>query len=170
MAREKQTRYRLNGRIRWDRGADEIAMRLAQGYTGVEVANQMDISDTTVYNLMRIPEFADEVDRLTLMTDIATKAHRLRLAKAAIRQFLEEREGKIVIKTKADLLEWLKYAQSETDGVRLDLSQFFAAIAPAEVLMAGGESARILTLSPDDDDDSEGETEAAFFDVAEDEV
>lgn len=170
MAREYQARFTMNGKIRWEHGAGEIALLLAQGYMLKEVARMMDISEQTIHNLKKHPDFLDEVDRLTLMTDIATKAHRLRLAKAAIRKFVEERDGEIVIKTKADLLEWLKYAQSETDGVRLDLSQFFAAIAPSESLLARSESARILTVYPDDDDDSEGETEGDVLDVAEDEV
>lgn len=160
----------MKGRILWNHGADQIALLLAEGYLAKDVARMMDISDQTISNLRKHPEFLDEVDRLTLMTGIATKAHRLRLAKAAIRKFVEERDGEIVIKTKADLLEWLKYAQSETDGVRLDLSQFFAAIAPAEKLMAGEGSTRVLTLSPDDDDDSEGESEGDLSDMAEDTV
>jgi hypothetical protein len=37
------------------------------------------------------------------------------------------------IDTTRDVLDWLKYAQSETDGVKLDLASLLAAVDDAEL-------------------------------------
>jgi hypothetical protein len=60
-----------------------------------------------------------EVDKLTLLTGIALRAERLRIAARAIRQKAPEDADRV--KTSRDLLDWIKYAQSETDGVKLDI-------------------------------------------------
>jgi hypothetical protein len=67
---------------------------------------------------MNEPEFTQEVDRLSLMIEVANRAHRLRIANRVIRQMVKDEE---TIPTSKDLLDWLKYAQGETDGVKLDL-------------------------------------------------
>lgn len=77
------------------------------------------VAERTVYRWQNEPEFTEEVDRLTLMVEIASRAHRLRIANRVIRQFVKEGEA---IPTNKDLLEWLKYAQGETDGVKLDMA------------------------------------------------
>ena len=77
------------------------------------------VSERTVYRWMNVPEFSEEVDRLTLMVEVASRAHRLRIANRVIRQFVKDNE---IIPTSKDLLEWLKYAQGETDGVKLDMA------------------------------------------------
>lgn len=56
------------------------------------------------------------------MMNAASRAHRLRLANRVIRQ---KTRGNVV-ETDRDLLEWLKFAQSETDGIKLDLSKLAA--------------------------------------------
>lgn len=65
-------------------------------------------------------EFSAEVDRLTLMTGIASRAERLRIAKKVIRQRIREHDG--FVHSNKDSLEWLKFAQGETDGIKLDLA------------------------------------------------
>jgi hypothetical protein len=52
------------------------------------------------------------------MIEVANRAHRLRIANRVIRQMVKDEE---TIPTSKDLLDWLKYAQGETDGVKLDL-------------------------------------------------
>jgi hypothetical protein len=52
------------------------------------------------------------------MIGIASRAYRLQIANRVIHQFVKDDEP---AKTEKDLLDWLKYAQGETDGVKLDL-------------------------------------------------
>jgi hypothetical protein len=52
------------------------------------------------------------------MIETASRAYRLRLTNRVIHQMVKDGE---LIKTDKDLLDWLKYAQGETDGVKLDL-------------------------------------------------
>ena len=75
----------------------------------------------TIYRWMQVPEFAAEVDRLTLMVGVASRAERLRLAMRVVRQRVQVETGRVL--SDRDLLDWLKYAQSETDGVKLDMSK-----------------------------------------------
>lgn len=97
---------------------------LAEGYTHKQVAAEVKKSDRTIRLWLAEVEFSAEVDRLTLMVGIASKAERLRLAKRVIRQ---ADHGGLII-TDRDLLDWLKYAQSETDGIKLDLASLAAAV------------------------------------------
>ncbi len=103
---------------KWTRKREIAALSLANGETWLEAAEKAGVSDRTIGNWLNVPEFAEEVDRLTFMTDVANRAHRLRLAKRVIRD--------IGIQTEKDLLDWLKYIQSETDGVSLDLTELIA--------------------------------------------
>lgn len=104
-------------------------MLLAQGYTIAEAASECGVSERTVWRWKKNIEFAVELDRLSLMVDISGRAHRLRLAMRVIRKLGE--------RTEKDLLDWLRYAQSETDGVKLDLT----ALLENAVALAGGGSA-----------------------------
>ena len=76
----------------------------------------------TVARWVADPEFSAEVDRLTHMTGIAMRAERLRIVMRVVRQ--KTKDGVAV--TEKDLLDWLKYAQGETDGVKLDLAALIA--------------------------------------------
>ncbi len=80
---------------------------------------------------MCVPEFAAEVDRLSVMIGIASRAERLRFAMRVVRQ-----KTKGNIETDKDLLDWLKFAQSETDGVKLDLPKLAASFAENEASVA----------------------------------
>jgi hypothetical protein len=63
------------------------------------------------------------------MVVIASRAERLRLAMKVIRQKVAK-EG--AIQTEKDLLDWIKFAQSETDGAKLDLAAVLEAMESAE--------------------------------------
>ena len=116
--------FRKPSGFRWTSTRSNAAIRLAEGYTQVEVAEEVGVSDRTIRSWLGNPEFAEEVDRLSLMVGIANKAFRLRLAKQVIR--------KLGTETKEDLLAWLKYAQGETDGIKLDLTALLSAISEDE--------------------------------------
>jgi transposase-like protein len=117
----------------WNDKSTIVALALANGKTQKQAAEEADISDRTVRRWLLDPDFSAEVDRLSLMTDIAGRAERLRLAKRAVRQAIDD-DGKLT--TKADVLDWLKYAQSETDGIKLDLTKLSTALGKAEASMA----------------------------------
>jgi transposase-like protein len=110
--------------FQWTEKATLAAMALAEGMTRAAAAKHADISDRSLYRWLANPEFMAEVDRLSLMVGIATRAERLRLVQRVIRQRVTE-EG---ILSKADILDWLKFAQSETTGAVDDLADRIAAL------------------------------------------
>lgn len=105
--------------FKWTTKTSEAAYLLAQGYTHAEAAERIEVSERTIYRWKLEDEFLAEIDRLSLMIGIASRAERLRIAQAVIRQKVGE-DGKF--KTEKDLLDWIKFAQGETDGVKLDLA------------------------------------------------
>lgn len=104
--------------FRWTPKANAAAVALAEGKQKREVAAAVGIGEATIYRWLSLTEFKDEVDRLSLMVDIAGRAERLRMAMRAVRQKTKP-DG--TLETEKDALDWLKFAQSETDGVKLDL-------------------------------------------------
>lgn len=110
----------------WDEKKSLCAIALAEGKTQKQVAQEVGVPERTQRSWLAHPDFAAEVDRLSLMVGIAGRAERLRLAMRVVRQKTKGDE----VKTEKDLLEWLKFVQSETDGVKLDLSQLAALTAP----------------------------------------
>lgn len=103
----------------WTEKKEAAALSLAKGDTQAVAGDNAGVAERTVRRWLLVPEFAEEVDRLTLMTEIASRAHRLRIANRVIRQFVKDNE---IIPTTKDILDWLKYAQGETDGVKLDMA------------------------------------------------
>lgn len=99
---------------------------MAEGYTIDETAQKCGVNSRTIDRWKTDIEFSAELDRLSLMVDIASRAYRLRLAKRIIRKLGE--------RTEKDLLDWLKYAQSETDGIKLDI----ASVLEDALAVAGG--------------------------------
>lgn len=115
--------------FKWTQKRIDAALALADGKTQRSVADELDIVPKTVSRWLQHPEFSAEVDRLTLMMGIASRAERLRIAKRLVQQRVR---ADIEIESDKDLLDWLKFAQGETDGLRLDL----AAIAEAYTSVA----------------------------------
>jgi hypothetical protein len=109
--------------FKWTDKSNRAALALAAGKTRKDAAEDAAISERTLYNWLEVPEFSAEVDRLSLMTEIASRAERLRIAKRVVRQMIKDDQ----IKTDRDILDWLKFAQSETDGAKLDLAAILAA-------------------------------------------
>jgi hypothetical protein len=108
----------MTSHFEWTKKREIAAFSLARGETRTAAAEAAGVSERSVYAWLNIPEFSEEVDRLSLMIEISSRAHRLRIANRVIRQMVREGE---TIPTAKDLLDWLKYAQGETDGVKLDL-------------------------------------------------
>ena len=117
----------------WTKQNSDIALLLAEGYTIREVSERVGVSDKTVVRRKADPEFMQEVDRLTLMIGIASRAERLKIVNRVLRQKIRQE----IVDTDKDLLDWLKYAQSETDGVKLNLVGNLAAILTNDPSLAG---------------------------------
>jgi hypothetical protein len=100
--------------FQWTTKAQNAAFALADGYTREEAAAISGIGERTLYRWLNLPEFSEEVDRLVFLTGIARKAERLKITKRIARNLGNT--------TEKDLLDWLKFAQSETDGAKLDLT------------------------------------------------
>jgi len=118
--------------FRWTGKRVLAAQLLAEGYNQQEVCQDVGVSDRTIRRWVADIEFSQEVDRLTHMFGLATRAERLRLAKRVIRERLKLTT---IPPSKKDLLDWLKYFQSETDGIKLDLTAF---LDDALALAGGG--------------------------------
>lgn len=93
---------------------------LAEGQSQQAVADAIGVCRKTIWNWLCVTEFVAEIDRLSCMIDIASRAERLRIAMRVVRQKVRE-DG--TPETEKDLLDWLKYAQSETTGIKLSFSR-----------------------------------------------
>jgi hypothetical protein len=109
----------------WNEKKTNAAILLAQGYLIKEVAKSVDVNEKTIDRWKGDIEFSKEVDRLSLMLDISSRAERMRIAMRMVRKALKKKTP-----TRRDLLEWLKFAQGETDGIKLDLTSLLDAHAP----------------------------------------
>jgi len=106
----------------WTQKRRDAAVGLAEGKTQQEVAREAEASRRTICYWLEEPEFSAEVDRLSQMIGIAGKAERMRIAMRTVRQKVKGE----TVETNKDLLDWLRFAQSETDGVKLDLTKLAA--------------------------------------------
>lgn len=111
--------------FRWSPQRSDAAVVLASGGTKEEAAEAAHCDRTTIYQWLKHPDFAAEVDRLSLMMHISSRAERLRIAMRVARA---RTQGEVP-ETEKDLLDWLKFAQSETDGAKIDLSKLAELLA-----------------------------------------
>ncbi len=116
----------------WNKKRELAAFSLATGETNKEAAEKAGVAERTIYNWLTYPEFSAEVDRLSLMIDIASKAERLRLARRVVKQKLDQE-----VLSDKDLLDWLKFAREEVEGIRLDID--LTAILSNVASVAGSE-------------------------------
>lgn len=137
MAVKPSDTFREIAAFAWDAERCAGALALAEGQSHKQAGATAGVSDRTIRNWLQHPEFAEEVDRLSLMVDISSRAGRMRIAMRAVRQSISDE----AITTNRDVLEWLKFAQSETDGVKLDLGKL-ATLAEAETPLADSGSSR----------------------------
>lgn len=129
--------FRMVSAFEWTKERTKAALALAEGYTQQDTAKEIGVTDRTIRNWLADETFAAEVDRLSLMIATASRAERLRITNRVIRAKIKDG----IPETEKDLLEWLKFAQSETDGIKLDLSQL-AALGSSKAPMADSGSDR----------------------------
>lgn len=113
--------------FQWTPKRAQAALALADGKTQTATAHELGINPKTLYRWLQDPEFSAEVDRLSLMLGVAGRAERLRIVKRLVAQRVRD---DMAIESDKDLLDWLKYAQSETDGIKLELTAFAQAYPP----------------------------------------
>ena len=98
----------------------KAAFALAEGQSQQAVAEAIGVCRKTICNWLCVTEFVAEVDRLSTIIDVSSRAERLRIAMRVVRQKVRA-DG--TMETDKDVLDWLKYAQSETTGIRLGFSR-----------------------------------------------
>lgn len=125
-------KIRSGSAFEWTAAREKAAIALANGYNQRQAAEVAGVVDRTIRTWLAEPEFIEEIDRLSLMTDIAARAERLRIAKRMIREIQEQAEQAETLPTSKDLLDWLRYAQSETDGASIGLAAFIAQFTTTE--------------------------------------
>jgi hypothetical protein len=107
--------------FQWTQKATNAALALADGRTQQEAADISGVNERTIRRWLTLPEFSHEVDRLALITTLARKAQRVMLAKRMIRRIGET--------TEKDLLDWLKYIELATEGIKIGVTPELAALA-----------------------------------------
>lgn len=129
--------------VLWDKAHGLAACALADGKSQKEAAEEAGVTDRTIRNWLQNIQFSAEVDRLSLMIGLASKAERLRLAKRVLRQKCKDE----IVETEKDTLDWVKYLQSETSGVVLNFPPLSdgkpaepTAKSPNDALVAGSGS------------------------------
>src|SRR6185295_14847784 len=110
----------MSTQFQWTSTRTKAALALAEGQSQQAVADTIGVCRKTICNWLCVTEFLAEVDRLSCMIDIASRAERLRIAMRVVRQKVRA-DG--TPETEKDLLDWLKYAQSETTGIKLGFSK-----------------------------------------------
>jgi len=110
----------MSTQFHWSSKRQKAALALAEGQSQQAVAEAIGVCRKTICNWLCVTAFAAEVDRLSCMIDISSRAERLRMAMRAVRQRVRD-DGSI--ETDRDVLDWLKYAQSETTGIKLGFSK-----------------------------------------------
>jgi transposase-like protein len=110
--------------IVWSEQQSHAAVMLAEGYAKSEVAREVDVHPSTITRWTQNEDFAEEVDRLSLIYGLASRAERMRQIKRAAREF--ERDGKLDV-SGFTYLDLLKEARIQTEGVRLDILSILTA-------------------------------------------
>src|SRR5215212_8867078 len=109
----------MSTQSQWSSTRTKVAFALAEGQARA-VAHAIGVCRKTICNWLCVTEFAAEVDRLSCMIDIASRAERVRIAMRAVRQKVR---AVGTVETEKDVLDWLKYPQSETTGIKLGFSR-----------------------------------------------
>lgn len=140
--------YDPAGRFLWDDRRDRAATMLAQGYQKKEICEVVEIDYSTLWRWEQEDQFNEEVDRLSLMYGVASKAHRTRLLNQAIRQKINKKTGEIDL-AGVSFLDLLKEARMQTEGIKLDiLSTLIPAFAEETGPVAGSGSVRSTKVLP----------------------
>ena len=107
---------------KWTKRKNEACAMMAAGMTINETAHKIGVDERTIYRWKNEPEFYRELNDLTLTTGLALKGERLRLTKRIVADIQAEARRMNEPVTRKDILDWLKYAAEETDGLKLGVA------------------------------------------------
>lgn len=129
--------------FQWTRNRVKAAELLAEGQTNKQVADEIKVTERTIYNWKQETVFAQEVDRLTLTRDVANRAERVRIAR---RMLLKKAASGALedLESSKDPIDILKFIQSETNGAIFsvpELEQLAAIIAGTPPVAGSGSEA-----------------------------
>ena len=80
----------MSTQFHWSSKRTKAALALAEGQSQQSVAESIGVCRKTICNWLCVTAFAAEVDRLSCMIDIASRAERLRIAMRVVRQKVRE--------------------------------------------------------------------------------
>jgi hypothetical protein len=104
--------------FKWTSRRAQAALRRAQAHLTKETAEAVRVSRPSIERWKCDIVFSTQVDRLYCMIDITDRVERLRSAMRTVRDKVSDER----LETKANLLDWLNNAQSETNGIKLNLT------------------------------------------------
>ena len=76
----------MSTQFHWSSKRQKAALALAEGQSQQAVAEAIGVCRKTICNRLCVTLFVAEVDRLSCMIDVASRAERLRLAMRVVRQ------------------------------------------------------------------------------------
>lgn len=128
MSEEKLVKHPGKGvkNIKWDERQVAAAIMLAEGHPKVEIYEKLGIERSTLWRWEQNEEFATEVDKLSLMYGLASKAKRMREINRIALMF--DRALTHPINEGYTYLDLLKEARMQSEGVRLDILSTLTAI------------------------------------------
>ena len=103
----------------WTQKRSDAAIMLATGKKKTEIIEELGIGRTTLFRWTNNPEFSLEVDKLTLMHGLASKAYRMRMIQEAADDF-KKTDGSWDV-TGFSLLDLIKEARMQMEGVNLNI-------------------------------------------------
>lgn len=109
------------------REMEPAILKLAQGYTIKEAAEAAEVTERTVYNWKKIEKFNAEVDRLSVMVGLASKAERTRTLMQMARQKMNKETGEWELDD-TSLMDILKEMRMQIEGTRIDITDIYSSL------------------------------------------
>jgi transposase len=111
----------------WDSQWDEAVKMLAMGHSIKEAAEAVGVTERTIYNWKNKPQFEAEMDRLSLIYGLASKAERTRMLMRMARQKIKD-DGTIELDD-TSMMDILKEMRMQIEGTRIDITQLYSALS-----------------------------------------
>jgi hypothetical protein len=142
--------FSVNSGFEWTDERVVAAKMLATGHTVKETAQEIGVSERTIYNWKATEEFDQEIDRLSVIIGVASKAHRMRILNRMIRSFIKQ-NGDVELHDES-LLDLLKEARMQSEGTRIDITSLYTALSQEARSVARSGPDRTPELSEEESD------------------
>jgi len=140
-----------NNVFQWTQAQSDAAVMLATGTPKKHIIEQLGIARTTLWNWEQNPVFSIEVDKLSLMHGLASKAYRMRMIQEAVKSFKNKDDSWNT--TGTTLLEWIKEARMQMEGVSLNIvSQLATFIEQTGLVDGAGPASSIQAIEAQTDE------------------